>query len=248
MGHWQGENQAVLSAVHSKCWQGHGQIYEESGQQSGTISVLGTGESVMSASICLRWVRMTTWSWKLRSPFRSYSRPCRTWPVERLLALPIFLLSSIKVFGKDLTDVCRDSLDRGWLPLSCRRAVLILLTKKGDVQNTKYWQPVALLCTDKLGVPGVSQQAGEGYGAAHPSRLNILCTQQVDNSTSLWFVMFWTSLDLWALSLVWFLLIWKMLLWQTLPAFRLSPGHITTIQILDRDIESVHKINGGLRV
>ncbi|KAL6456611.1 hypothetical protein MHYP_G00351550 [Metynnis hypsauchen] len=36
----------------------------------------------------------------------------------------------------------------GKLPLSCRRAVLTLLPKKGDLTVLKNWRPVALLCTD----------------------------------------------------------------------------------------------------
>lgn len=45
--------------------------------------------------------------------------------------------------GGDLLTVLSDSL-----PLSCRRAVLTLLPKKGDLQFIKNWRPVSLLCTD----------------------------------------------------------------------------------------------------
>ena len=34
------------------------------------------------------------------------------------------------------------------LPLSCRRAVLTLVPKKGDLSDLKNWRPVALLCAD----------------------------------------------------------------------------------------------------
>ena len=37
---------------------------------------------------------------------------------------------------------------RGILLLSCRRAVLTLLPKKGDLTDLKQWRPVSLLCTD----------------------------------------------------------------------------------------------------
>ena len=40
------------------------------------------------------------------------------------------------------------SLDQGELPLSCRRAVLCLLPKKGDLQQITNWRPVSLLNTD----------------------------------------------------------------------------------------------------
>ncbi|KAK2902533.1 hypothetical protein Q8A73_012279 [Channa argus] len=38
--------------------------------------------------------------------------------------------------------------NRGSLPVSCQRAVLSLLPKKGDLALLKNWRPVALLCTD----------------------------------------------------------------------------------------------------
>ncbi|XP_071401611.1 NLR family CARD domain-containing protein 3-like [Centroberyx affinis] len=50
--------------------------------------------------------------------------------------------------GEDLLSILRDSLTKGRLPLSCRRAVLTLLPKKGDLQQIKTWRPVFLLCTD----------------------------------------------------------------------------------------------------
>ncbi|KAK3569123.1 hypothetical protein QTP86_024496 [Hemibagrus guttatus] len=52
------------------------------------------------------------------------------------------------VIGQDMLDVLRDSIWRGELPLSCRRAVLTMLPKKGDLTHLKNWRPVSLLCTD----------------------------------------------------------------------------------------------------
>ena len=52
------------------------------------------------------------------------------------------------VIGEDVGDVLRDSLASGCLPLSCRRAVITLPPKKGDLQQLKNWRPVSLLCTD----------------------------------------------------------------------------------------------------
>ncbi|KAK3530052.1 hypothetical protein QTP86_010789 [Hemibagrus guttatus] len=46
------------------------------------------------------------------------------------------------VIGKDVLDVLRDSVWRGELPLSCRRAVLTLLPKKGDLTHLKNWRPI----------------------------------------------------------------------------------------------------------
>ncbi|CAM2106516.1 unnamed protein product [Caretta caretta] len=52
------------------------------------------------------------------------------------------------VLGPDLVTVWAESLQNGVLPLSCRRAVLILLPKKGDLRNLRNWRPVLLLSTD----------------------------------------------------------------------------------------------------
>lgn len=52
------------------------------------------------------------------------------------------------LLGEDLLTVLSDSLDKGKLQLSCRRAVLTLLPKKGDLKEIKNWRPVSLLCTD----------------------------------------------------------------------------------------------------
>ena len=50
--------------------------------------------------------------------------------------------------GKDLLAVLRESLGEGGLPLSCRRAVITLLPKKGNLQEIGNWRPVSLLCSD----------------------------------------------------------------------------------------------------
>ncbi len=49
---------------------------------------------------------------------------------------------------EDLLEVLNESLAEGRLPLSCRRAVLTLLPKKGDLTDIKCWRPVSLLCSD----------------------------------------------------------------------------------------------------
>ena len=58
-----------------------------------------------------------------------------------------FCKSFWSVIGGNVA-VLRDSLASGCLPLSCRRAVITLLPKKGDLQQLKNWRPVSLLCTD----------------------------------------------------------------------------------------------------
>ncbi len=63
--------------------------------------------------------------------------------------LPVdFYKSFWSEIGEDLLEVLNDSLAGGLLPLSCRRAVLTLLPKKGDLTDIKCWWPVSLLCSD----------------------------------------------------------------------------------------------------
>lgn len=45
------------------------------------------------------------------------------------------------VTGHDLLEVVSDSLERRQLPLSCRRAVITLIPKKGDLQLIKNCRP-----------------------------------------------------------------------------------------------------------
>ncbi|CAM4537167.1 unnamed protein product, partial [Lepidochelys olivacea] len=52
------------------------------------------------------------------------------------------------ILGPDLATVWAESLQGGVLPLSCRRAVLALLPKKGDRRDLRNWRPVSLLSTD----------------------------------------------------------------------------------------------------
>ena len=63
--------------------------------------------------------------------------------------LPIDFFKTLwNIIGPDLHEVFLDCLKSGLLPVSCRRAVLSLLPKKGDLALLKNWRPVALLCTD----------------------------------------------------------------------------------------------------
>ncbi|KAJ3599285.1 hypothetical protein NHX12_033248 [Muraenolepis orangiensis] len=57
------------------------------------------------------------------------------------------------MLGHDLLDVLMESFGKGTLPASCRRAVISLLPKKGDLTLLKNWRPVALLCGGGLSRP-----------------------------------------------------------------------------------------------
>jgi len=70
-------------------------------------------------------------------------------PGSFLTCLPVdFYKSFWSELGEDLLEVLNESLAEGQLPLSCRRAVLTLLPKKGDLADIKCWRPVSLLCSD----------------------------------------------------------------------------------------------------
>ena len=63
--------------------------------------------------------------------------------------LPVdFYKSFWATIGEDLLSVLQSSLAKGQLPQSCRRAVLTLLPKKGDLQDIRQWRPIALLTAD----------------------------------------------------------------------------------------------------
>ena len=83
--------------------------------------------------------------------------------------LPVdFYKSFWSVLGEDLLEVISSSLETGRLPLSCRRAVITLLPKKGDLQELKNWRPVSLLCTDYKILSKVHQtERGDGFCCPH---------------------------------------------------------------------------------
>ncbi|KAK3528702.1 hypothetical protein QTP70_009955 [Hemibagrus guttatus] len=56
--------------------------------------------------------------------------------------LPVeFYKAFWSILGEDLLSVINDSMARGTLPVSCRRAVLTLLPKKGDLCEVRNWRP-----------------------------------------------------------------------------------------------------------
>lgn len=50
------------------------------------------------------------------------------------------------LIGPDYFDVLKKCIGEKSLPLSCQRAVLTLLPKKGDLTLLKNWRPIAILC------------------------------------------------------------------------------------------------------
>ena len=63
--------------------------------------------------------------------------------------LPVdFYKSFWTELGVDILQALNDSLSEGMMPLSCRRAIITLIPKKGDLTEIKSWRPVSLLCSD----------------------------------------------------------------------------------------------------
>ncbi len=52
------------------------------------------------------------------------------------------------IIGPDYFEVLKECISKGALPVSCQRAVLTLLPKKGDLTLLKNWRPVAILCAE----------------------------------------------------------------------------------------------------
>ncbi|CAM2096312.1 unnamed protein product [Caretta caretta] len=69
------------------------------------------------------------------------------------------------ILSPDLVTVWAESLQSGVLPLSCRRAVLAWLPKKGDLRDLLNWRPVSLLSTDyKIVAKAISLRLGRLTG------------------------------------------------------------------------------------
>ncbi len=170
--------------------------------------------------------------------------------------IPVEFYKSLwAVLDDDLLEMLNDSLTRGLLPISCRRAVITLLLKKGDLRNIKNWRPVSLLCSDfKILSKALAIRLKEAIGwVIHvdqtycvPNRSifdNIYFIRDIlDISRSLGLNVGLISLD----QEKAFDRVEHNYLWQTLREFGFGPSFIKMIGVLYGNIESVLKMNGGL--
>ncbi|KAI3359137.1 hypothetical protein L3Q82_002592 [Scortum barcoo] len=156
---------------------------------------------------------------------------------------------------EDLLEVFNDCLERGRLPLSCRRAVITLLPKKGDLQELKNWRPVSLLCTDyKIMSKVLASRLREVMASIiHPDQTYCVPGRLISDNVTLIRDILEVSgslaVDTGLISIDQekaFDRVEHKYLWQTLAAFGFSPGFIAKIRVLYCDIASVLKINGGL--
>ncbi len=148
-----------------------------------------------------------------------------------------------------------DSLQSGRLPLSCRRAVITLLPKKGDLQQIKTWRPLSLLCTDyKILSRALALRLREVMvSIIHPDQTYCVSCRLISDKVTLICDVLSVSNDLGIeTGLVSidqekaFERVEHRYLWQVLAGFGFNPGFIAKIRALYSDIASVLKINGGL--
>ncbi|KAK3538615.1 hypothetical protein QTP86_008680 [Hemibagrus guttatus] len=161
------------------------------------------------------------------------------------------------VIGQDVLDVLRDSIRRGELPLSCRRAVLTLLPKKGDLTHLKNWRPVSLLCTDckLLSKALASRLTKVMEQLIHQDQTYCVPDRSIFNNVYLIRDILDVSKLLGLKTGLIFLDQEKAFdrveheyLWKVLEAFGFNPGFVAMISMLYCEIESVLKILSSSKV
>lgn len=166
-----------------------------------------------------------------------------------------FYKSFWSVVGEDVLAVLNDSLAGGLLPVSCRRAVLTLLPKKGDLTDIKCWRPVSLLCSDyKLLSKALANRLCRVIDQViHPDQTYCIPSRSIFDNVALVRDVIdmakMLGLDVGLVSLDQekaFDRVEHSYLWDTLYAFGFSEGFIQKVKVLYSDVESILKINGGL--
>ncbi|KAG6937224.1 hypothetical protein G0U57_010213, partial [Chelydra serpentina] len=105
-----------------------------------------------------------------------FSEALRHMPTNKSPGLDGLTVEFYRVFwdvlGQDRVTVWAESLQDGVLPLSCRRAVLALLPKKGDLRDLRNWRPVSRLSPDyKVIAKAISLQLGSVLAdVVHPDQ------------------------------------------------------------------------------
>ncbi len=154
-----------------------------------------------------------------------------------------------------MLQVLNGSLSEGRLPLSCRRAIITLIPKKGDLTDIKCWRPVSLLCSDyKLFSKTLANRlAGVMDLVIHPDQTYCVPGRSIfDNISLIWDILEVSNLcnlDFGLISLDQekaFDRVEHTYLWRTLSAFGFCQKCIDMTKVLYSSVESVLKINGGL--
>uniref|UniRef100_A0A674MKT3 Reverse transcriptase domain-containing protein n=1 Tax=Takifugu rubripes TaxID=31033 RepID=A0A674MKT3_TAKRU len=159
------------------------------------------------------------------------------------------------IVAHDMLEVFNESLASGSLPLSCRRAVVTLLPKKGNLQEIKNWRPVSLLCVDYriLSKTLASRLREAMEQVIHRDQTYCVPDRSIVDNVHLIRDVLEVSrsldVDTGLISLDQekaFDRVEHQFLWKVMERFGFSPGFIAMIRVLYCDIESMLKFNGSL--
>ncbi|XDV12372.1 hypothetical protein PO909_001067 [Leuciscus waleckii] len=156
--------------------------------------------------------------------------------------------------GPDLLEVLNQSLIDGQLPKSCRRAIITLLPKKGDLSEIKNWRPVSLLCNDyKILSKALANRLGEVLDQIiHSDQTYCVPGRKIfDNISFIRDILDngKTFSDFGLISVDQekaFDRVEHSYLWSVFEAFGFSPSFTSMIKALYCDVESMLKLNGDL--
>lgn len=159
------------------------------------------------------------------------------------------------IIGQDLYDVFLECIDQGTLPLSCRRAILTLIPKKGDLGCLKNWRPVSLICADFKILSKALTNRLKNCMASVIHKDQTFCIPKRSIFDNLFLlrdiitVAKMHNLDIGLLSLDQekaFDRVDHQYLFKTLEAFGFGPYFVSLIQLLYKDIYSMLRLNGSL--
>lgn len=159
--------------------------------------------------------------------------------------------------GKDVFEVLQECVCKGVLPLSCQRAVLTLLPKKGDLTLLKNWRPVAILSSDyKIFSKCLSNRLNLALNTIiHKDQSYCIMKRSITDNLHLirdaYDVVSYNELDLGFLSIDQekaFDRVDHTFLFDTLRAFGFGDGFISKIQLLYKGATCMIKVAGGLSV
>uniref|UniRef100_A0A3B3HMN0 Reverse transcriptase domain-containing protein n=1 Tax=Oryzias latipes TaxID=8090 RepID=A0A3B3HMN0_ORYLA len=159
------------------------------------------------------------------------------------------------ILAPDILEVFNDCLLSGALPTSCRRAVVALLPKKGNLQEIKNWRPVSLLCVDYKILSRTFSNRLRDAMEQIIHRDQTYCVRgrlMVDNVFLIRDVLEVSELLGIRTGLISldqekaFDRVEHSFLWKVMEKFGFCAGFIAKIKVFYAEAESVLKVNGGL--
>lgn len=166
-----------------------------------------------------------------------------------------FFKSFWKLIGQDIYEVFLECIDKGTLPLSCRRAILTLIPKKGDLGCLNNWRPVSLICADFKILSKALTNRLKKYMESVIHEDQTFCVPKRSIFDNLFLlrdiitVAKMHNLDIGFLSLDQekaFDRVDHQYLFKTLEAFGFGPYFVSLIKLLYKEIYSMLSLNGSL--